>query len=173
MTRLIHGSPRVWADSADYEGDGGARTHQLDLTSIANGAARQGAKVDLGVDRPYYYTLTAAIEMDVAPASGAEVKIYWCPSLSGTADKANPGGCSGADAGYTGTSGDSIADSLTQLQSIGSVKLTSDVSPVVQLQTFTFHPMHRYGMPVVLNSGGQALEGDADEMFIRVEPVIE
>jgi len=41
---VLSGTPVVWADTTDYAGDGGARTHQIDLTSLADGAARQGAK---------------------------------------------------------------------------------------------------------------------------------
>ena len=45
---LKSGTPKAWADTTDYAGDGGTRTHQIDLTSLADGAARQGAKADLG-----------------------------------------------------------------------------------------------------------------------------
>ena len=166
------GTPIVWADTTDYAGDGGTRTHQLDLTGLADGASRQGAKADLGATRAERYTVTACIEMAVAPASGATVVLLWAASPHATAGMLNPGGCSGADAAYTGTAGDSLDDSLNQLIFLGSVYLTSDADPVLHNQVFTLLPPHRYGMPVIGNNGGQAMHGDAIEMFISLTPII-
>ena len=63
------GTPVVWADVTDYAGDGGARTHQIDLTDLADGAARQGAKADLGATRAKRYAVTLCVEMAVVPAA--------------------------------------------------------------------------------------------------------
>lgn len=166
------GTPVVWADSVDYAGDGGARTHQIDLTSLADGAARQGAKADLGATRAERYSVTFCVEMAVAPTSGAIVDLYWAPSPNAVAATMNPGGCSGADAAYTGTAGDSLDDSLNQLIPIGSLYLTSDTDPVLHSMTFTLFPPHRYGMPVVDNNGGQAMHSDAIECFVALTPII-
>jgi hypothetical protein len=97
------GTPKVWADTTDYAGDGGTRTDQIDLTDLADGAARQGAKTDLGATRAKQYAVTVCVEMAVAPASKASVDVYWAASPHATAGLINPGGCSGADAAYTGT----------------------------------------------------------------------
>lgn len=168
---LKDGTPIVWANSGDY---GGAdRTHQIDLTSLADGAARQGAKADLGAARAGRYRMIVWIEMDVAPASGAVIDFYWAASPHATAGTENPGGASGADAAYTGTAGDSLDDSLKQLIFVGSLVLTADAATVVQRMVFTFTPPLRYGMPVVDNNGGQAFEGDAVEMAIKVVPIID
>lgn len=166
------GTPVVWADTTDYAGDGGARTHQIDFTSLANGAARQGAKADLGATRAKQYSVKVCVEMAVAPASGAAIDIYWAPSSHATAGTLNPGGCSGADAAYTGTAGDSLDDSLGQLIYLGSLCLTSDADPVLQIQSFTLFPQHRYGMPIVVNNGGQAMHSDAIECFVSLMPII-
>jgi hypothetical protein len=167
-------TPIVWADVTDYAGDLGTRTHQIDLTSVAAGAARQGAKADLGATRAAVYAVTVAIEMAVAPTSGAIASIWWAASPSATAGTANPGGCSGADAAYNGTAGDSIADSILQLTLIGSLVMTSDATTVVQFQTFMFSPEHRYGSPVVYNEEAtQAFVADADEMGIAFTPIID
>ena len=166
------GTPILWADVTDYAGDGGTRTHQIDLTSLADGAARQGAKADLGATRAKEYTVTMCVEMAVAPVSAASIALYWAPSLHATAATLNPGGCSGADAAYTGTSGDSLDDSLLQLIPLGSLSLTADADPALQIYVATLFPPHRYGMPVVDNNGGQAMHSDAIECFVSITPMI-
>jgi len=166
------GTPVVWADTTDYAGDGGTRTHQIDLTSLADGAARQGAKADLGATRAKQYTLTVCVEMAVAPVSKAAIDIYWAASPHATAGLLNPGGCTGADAAYTGSAGDSLDDSLMQLLPLGSISLTADADPVLQIYTVTLFPQHRYGMPVIDNNGGQAMHSDAIECFVSLTPII-
>lgn len=166
------GTPVVWADTTDYAGDGGNRTHQIDLTDLANGAARQGAKADLGATRAKQYSVTVCVEMALSPASLASIDIYWAASPHATAATMNPGGCTGVDAAYTGTAGDSLDDSLPQLLYLGSISLTSDTDPVLHSQTFTLFPPHRYGMPVIDNNGGQAMHSDAIECFFAMTPII-
>ena len=166
------GTPKVYADTTDYAGDGGTRTDQIDLTDLANGAARQGAKTDLGATRAKQYAVTVCVEMAIAPVSKAAVDVYWAASPNATAALINPGGCSGADAAYTGSTGSSLDDSLMQLQYLGAISLTADADPVLQIQTFTLFPQHRYGMPVIDNNGGQAMHSDAIECFIALTPII-
>ena len=167
------GTPIVWADTTDFGDSPIARTVQIDLTSIATTAARQGVKVDLGATRAVRYDGTLRIEFDIAPASGKVVSLWWAPSPHATAGTANPGGVSGTDAAYTGTAGDSLADSITQLQLVCILVATSDAATVVQQQTETFFPKCRYGSPVVWNETDQAFEGDAVEMSIIFMPVID
>lgn len=174
--KVKDGTPIVWADTSDFSStnNGYTRTHQLDLTSVADGAARQGAKADLTATRAARYAVHVGIEMDVAPASGATVDFYWAASPHATAATCNPGGCSGADAAYTGTAGDSLDDSLKQLIYLGSLVLTADAATVVQYACIgEFVAPLRYGMPVVDNNGGQAMEGDAVEMFVALTPLID
>lgn len=168
-----NGTPIVWADTTDFGDSPIARTVQIDLTSLASTAARQGVKVDLGALRAARYDVTLRPEFDVAPVSGRVVSLWWAPSESPTAGTANPGGVSGADAAYTGTAGDSLADSIRQLQLIGVLVATSDAATVVNQETFRFFPSCRYGSPVVWNETDQAFEGDADEMSIIFTPVID
>lgn len=170
------GTAAVWSDATDYSSTatGLARTAQIDLTSIAAGAARQGAKADLGATRAKQYLVFVGIEFAVAPASFAQVRIYWAGSPSSTAANANPGGASGSDAAYTGTAGDSIADSLLQLQYIGSLIATADATAVVQYQYVgTLVDPDRYGMPVVFNNTAQAFHSDAVEMLVALIPIID
>lgn len=163
----------VWADATDFSVTGVTRTDQLDLTSLANGAARQGAKADLGATPAPQYALEARFELDVAPVSGAVIEIYLAWSRSATAGSLNPGGVSGSDSAYTGTSGDTLADSVDQLDGPYPFILTSDAAPTPQLQHLEpIEPLQRYVTPVVKNEAGQAFEGDAIEMYIALTPVL-
>ena len=83
----------------------------------------------------------------------------------------NPGGTTGVDAAYTGTAGSTLAESLLQLQFIGSLMATNDAATVVLQQTFMAELPLQYGMPVVFNNAGQAFEGDAIEMSITFTPL--
>jgi hypothetical protein len=170
----VGATPLVWADNAGDFGDSPiAGTDQITLVSLADGAARQGDKGDFTALRAGAYSVTLRVEFDVAPVSGTTVSLYFAPSVSGTAATANPGGVSGSDAAYTGTAGDSLADSLKQLDLIGVLTCTADAATVVQQQTFVYSPSERYGTPVVFNEGGQAFEGDDIEMSIIFNPIIQ
>lgn len=165
-------TPIVWADLTDYVGDGGARTNQIDLTALAAGAARQGDKVDLGNPRAAVYGVTLGAEMDVAPAVATRnISLWWAGSVSAVAGTVNPGGVVGADGPYTGSAGDSLADSILQCTLIGILPATSDADGVVQVKPFPFSPETRYGTPVVWNETNQAFEGNADEMFLTFTPI--
>lgn len=172
-----YGTAIVWANSGDYSStiSGLVQTHQLDLTSLADAAARQGAKADLGATRARKYAVLIAIEFDVAPASGEVVEVYWAGSPSATAANANPGGTSGADAAYIGTPGDSLDDSVLQLRWLGNLVCTLDAATQVQYMALSDleGEIPRYGMPVIKNEGGQAFEGDAVEMYFALIPLID
>lgn len=169
-----NGTPIAWADTTDYSatGSGYTRTAQLDLTSIANGAARQGDKADLGATRAARFAVHVGFELDVAPTAGNEIHVYWSSSASGTAGTGNSGGAGGSDAAYK--AGEE-AEWVKQLTYIGSLVCTADAATTVQRQCVNpaFVPPQRYGMPVVLNSSGQALEGDAVEMYVALVPLID
>jgi len=166
----------VWADTTDYSStvSGLARTDQIDLTSVSAAAARQGAKKDLGATRWPEYMVSVGIEIASSAASGETIDFYWSGSPSATAGNANPGGTSGADAAYTGTAGDALADSLHQLQFIGSLVTTADNTTVVQygnVGVLSGSAIHRYGMPVVVNNSTGALMSDAVEQFVALIPI--
>ncbi len=170
---IKNGTQIVWADTTDFGGSPVARTDQIDLTSLADGAAREGEKVDLGATRAARYSVTLRIELDVAATSGEPVDLYFGQSPHGTAATANPGGLSGSDAAYTGTAGDSIADSIKQLTWVGTLPCTADADTVIQQATWVFCPSERYLIPVVFNNAGQAFEGDAVEMSIILTPLVD
>ena len=167
---LADGTPIVWAHGADW-GAGkhgyGEENYELDLTALANNAARQGVKGDLGATRSPTFSVRVGIEIDVAPTAGVAVEFYCAASSSGPAATGNDGGTTGADAAYADPD-----EWKRQLIYIGALFATADASTVVQIQTINeaFMPPTRYGMPVVVNKSGQALEADAIEMFFALIP---
>ena len=173
---IKNSTPVVWADTTDYSPSAGTiytRTDQIDLTSIADTAARQGAKVNLGATRASAYRIRFCPELNVAPASGAAIYVYFAFSNSATAGLDNPTGITGADAAYTGTTGDSIVDSVKQLVGPFTYVCTSDVAPIsLPMDIGILYPTQQYVTPVVWNESGQALEGDAVEMFLAAIPII-
>lgn len=176
--QLKRGTPIVWADTTDYAStvSGLARTAQIDLTGLAAGAAREGAKVDLGANKPSSYTVAVAIEYasGTAPESGETVEFYFVTSPSSTAGNANPGALTGADAAYTGSAGDSLADTLATFPSPYVMVLTADASTVVQYQVLGSIPsdtLERYIIPVVYNNADtEAFVADAVEMYVALIP---
>lgn len=168
----IEGTATVFADTTDYSStaSGLARTDQLDLTSIANGAARQSTKADLGATRAPLYAVRVGIEFAVAPTAGNQVDFYWSPSFSATAGTGNDAGASGADGAYK--AGEE-AEWLRQGMFLGSLNATNDATTVVQYQTVGhFVPPHRYGQVICYNRSGQALVADAVEMYVALVPII-
>lgn len=158
------------ADFGDGHGIAGTEV-QLSLATLADAAARQSAKADLGAVRAGQYAVRVGIEMNVAPVAGAAVYFYWSASESVTAGTGNDGGCSGADAAYQAGS---EAEWVKQLTLIGVLSLTADADTVIQIATVgRFSPPSRYGQVVVWNEGGQAFEGDDVEMFVALVPIID
>jgi hypothetical protein len=169
------GTPVVWADTTDY--DAGthkpARTAQIDLTSIANNAARQGDKVDLGATHAPEYAMELDVEFDVLPTVGNVVEVYLAWSGDATAGDRNPGGASGADAAYTGLNSN-IDASVRQLDGPYLLVCSAAAAAPDDQRAYVglVQPLNRYVSPVVYNKSGQALEGDAVEMYLALYPLI-
>ena len=174
--KITIGTPIVVADATDYANNQGmgTRTNQIDLTSLAAGAARQGDKLDFTANMDLEYILGSSVEWATAPAAGETVDFYISWSNSGTAATNNSGGVSGSDSAYTGYSSN-LADSLKQLQYLGSMVATVQATTTVQIDTgvSTFTPRARYGTLVVVNnSAADALMNDAVEMAVRITPLV-
>lgn len=170
-----NGTAIVFADVTDYApataNNLGTRTAQFNMESVANGAARQSDKVDLGATRAEEYELFAALEIAATPTAGAVISFYWAPSFSATAGTANPGGVSGADSAYAGYSSNMAASAL-QLQFIGDFVCTAQATGTVQqARVGAFRPKHRYGTLVVRNDSGAAMHNDAVEMSVLMSPL--
>jgi len=174
---LKSGTPVVWADTTDYSPAGGViytRTHQIDLTSLADAAARQGAKADLGATRAARYVVRLCLEADVQLASAVTAEVYFGWSNHATVGLDNPAELTGADAAYTGTTGDSIADSVKELDGPYVYVGTSDVAPIMlPMNIGILTPVQRYVSPVIVNNLDQALEGDAVEMYLALIPIVD
>lgn len=144
---------------------------QLDLTSLADDAARQSAKADLGANRAPAYQVMAAFEMAATPTSGAFIELWWAASPSSTAGTANPGGVSGSDAAYSGYSSNLDASTM-QLELIGHFVCTVQVTGTVQIATVgLLVPKFRYGSLVVYNKSGASFHNDAVESHVVFQPI--
>ena len=104
-----------------WEAAGGE--YVMTMTGIAVGAARQGAKGDLGAVRAARWSVLVEINMDVAPTAGDVIEFWWSSSPSAVAGTQNTGACSGADAAYTGSAGGSVDETKYQLQYIGGRRI--------------------------------------------------
>ena len=153
------GTAKVWKNSG---GD-----YAITLAGLADNAARQGVKGDLGAAFASRYAVTLEINLDVAPTAGNTIELYWAASR----DNATfPGGASGTDAAYKAGEED---EWKKQLLLIGALVVTADADAVVQTQVFVFSPPARYGAPVIVNKSGQAFEGDDDSHQLTFAALID
>jgi hypothetical protein len=151
------------SNEADYE---------IELANVADGAARQSDKADLGENRALEYSVRAAFEFGATPSAGETVELYWAPSPSGTAGSANPGNVSGADAEYAGYSSDLDA-SLKQMEFIGAFVATAQAAGTVQVgEVAVFAPSQRYGSLIVVNRSGAAFHSNDIESHVVFDPLI-
>ena len=163
-------SPTAANDLRDAT-SGNRTTGQLSLASVADGAARQSAKVDLGENWAEAYLVKAAFEIAATPTAGEVIELYWAPSSSSTAGTGNPGNVSGSDAAYSGYSAN-LAASVKQLQLIGHFVCTAQATGTVQVAVCGFlEPTERYGSLVVKNESGAALHSDDVEMHVVLNPI--
>lgn len=172
------GTPIIWAHGDDFNPAsatdlGSTEDYGLDLTGLAAGSGRQGAKGDLGATFRGEYAVFLRWETSgSAPTAGGTVDVYWSPSTSATAGNDNAGGCTGADAAWPA---DGEEDEWAkQLMLVGSLVVTADANTVqIQCINPAFRPPTRYGMPVVDNNTSQAAAADAVEMAVYMVPVTE
>ena len=129
-TPIILGVTAAYAPTARYDLDdsGTGITDVLDLISVAAAGAEQSAKFDFGANRAPYYAVHACVEMAVAATAGGTIDFYISPSWSATAGTGNAGNSSGASGAYTGTTSGTVAESVPQLQRVGSLVATPDVT---------------------------------------------
>lgn len=145
---------------------------QIDLTSLADAAARQSDKVDLGENRAPAYKVRCAFELAATPTAGEVIELYWAPSQHATAANGNPGGVSGSDSAYSGYSSN-LADSVKQLDLIGVFVCTAQATSTVQVgEVGVFQPTERHGSLVVKNESGAAFHSDAVEHHIVFDPIV-
>jgi len=145
---------------------------QIILAGLADGAAAQSAKVDLGAKRAEVYKVRAAFEMAATPVTGDVIELYWAPSSSSTPATGNAGGVTGASGTYAGYSAN-LAASVKQLDFIAVFVCTVQVTAVVQVAEIgMFIPSERYGSLVVKNESAAAFHSDDVECHVVFDPVV-
>ncbi len=143
---------------------------EMNLTAILTTEAYSSAKADLGANRAPEYSVTAAIEMQATPTTGAIWEFYWAASAVSTAGTGNPGNASGLDADYTGTPA-TLVEGLAQLIFIGALVMTADVNIQVG-NVGTFSSPTRYGMLICVNKSGATSHTDVVETAVAFDPII-
>jgi len=153
--------------------DGGKEAdYDIQLANVADDAARQSVKADLGENRAAEYTVRAAFEFAATPTAGETVDLFWAPSHKSTAGTGNPGGVSGADAAYDGY-GSNLDAALEQLEFIGPFVATAQATPTVQVgEVGVFAPGERYGSLVVVDRSGAAFHSDDVESHVVFDPIV-
>ena len=143
----------------------------ITLASLANGSARQAAKLDLGATRAERYRIFAQLEFGANPNAGGHVNIYAGYSDSGTPNANNPANLSGTDAAYAGYSSNKD-DALQHLEHVGTLVTTGDATPTVQAaECGDFSPLDRYVCFVIDNQSGAALHSSDANMVIELIPI--
>jgi hypothetical protein len=143
----------------------------ITLASLANAAARQAVKLDLGATRADFWEVKATFEIAATPTAGNTIDLYWAPSSSATAGTDNPGNTTGTDASYAGYSSNLTA-TLPQLQFIGSFVCTAQATATVQAATVgRFQPAQRYGNLVVMNNSAASLHSTETNQAITLMPI--
>lgn len=156
----------IWSASS---GGLSGQTHDLSLASLSDGAARQGEKapIETPIGGKLYSPMMSIEPASALHAQGDSVYYYLAWSNSATAGTDNDGGCSGADAAYSGNSSDLEFSLRNFLQLVGHMRM-SDVA-AQQIKKFPpIIPRAAYVMPVVFNdlSGSVALGSDNSELGV-------
>lgn len=132
-------------------------------TSLAAGAARIGARGDLG--NGFAREMLAIFEwkFGTGPTAGQFVNLYlgWSTASTGTGS----GGYSEADAAITGANIIDQAPQFTQLAFIACDNVTT-----AHYVAIPFYPLARYIQPVIYNVTGQAFSATAGDHTFTVIP---
>ena len=148
---ITQGTAIVWGEA----GASGV-TATLSLDGLANGAARQGASVDLGANFADEYIVELRVEAGTAPTAGNTVELY----LISSTDNSNwPAKVTGSDGAYT--LGTSDANLRQAGPPVATLVATNDGNTVLIQNQSIWRPRGRYVSPIVDNNLGQAFR---DEM---------
>lgn len=144
-------------------------------TGLANDAARQSAKIDLGADRAPFYAVLAAVDFtDETPTAGQVVGYHWAPSVIVTAGIGNVAGNSGADAlcpnGALGSI--ELAEFLKQCIFIGNLVIHDGGSVQNGFVGFFSSPT-RWGQLIIHNESGDKMEDDDVEQHTVFLPQVD
>jgi hypothetical protein len=145
--QITQGTAIVWGES----GATGV-TAVCSLNNLANGAAQQGASVDLGANFEDEYVAILAIETGTAPTAGLTFDLYFGWSH----DNTNwPAKMTGSNGSYT------LGTSDANLRQIGPIVVsliaTADANTLLIQQSAIVRPRGRYVAPLVDNNSAQAI----------------
>lgn len=171
--KLVNGTAIIVADTTDYANNQsfGTRTHQIDLTGVADSAYRQSEDIDFGVNRAPFYRLRFSCEFQATPTAGAKVIFYiaWSEAVAAAGFDAGVGL---SDADYTGYATNADA-AIEHADKIAEFTCTADATTVIQIASCPghFRAKARYGVLVVRNESGAAMFTDAVEIGVLISPV--
>lgn len=145
---------------------------EMSLLNLADGAAVQSTKGDLGAVRAPKYVVTCCIEYQVAaPTTGTLVEFFWAASGQSSAAVGNPGYATGADGAYTGTPA-TLVEGVAQLARLGTLTVSADLEFQIA-DVGIFIPTHRYGSLIVKNETGQTIcDTDIVESAVVFTPIV-
>lgn len=147
---ITQGTAVVWGEA----GASGV-TSTLSLDALANGAARQGASVDLGANFADEYIVELRVETGTAPTAGNTVELYL---LSSTDNTNWPAKVTGSDGAYT--LGTSDANLRQAGPPVATLIATNDGNTVLIQNQSIWRPRGRYVVPIVDNNLGQAFRDE-------------
>ena len=147
---ITQGTAIVWGEA----GASGV-TATLSLDALANGAARQGASVDLGANFADEYIVELRVETGTAPTAGNTVELYL---LSSTDNSNWPAKVTGSDGAYT--LGTSDANLRQAGPPVATLVATNDGNTVLIQNQSIWRPRGRYVVPIVDNNLGQAFRDE-------------
>lgn len=136
-------------------------TSVITLTSLASGAGRQGALVDLGTaDRARRYAWRAWMKPGATRVVGEVVQVLWKSS-----DGSHPDNDDGA-----GDIAVSAQDKLRNLAVIGSIMIDENAA-VEMVTSGEFELGHRHGCPVFWNDTSNTLSATAADFGFAMWPI--
>ncbi len=146
---------------------------EMSFLNLADTAAVQSTKADLGAVRASRYVVTCCLEYQVAaPTTGTLVEFYWAASGQSGAAVGNPGYATGADGAYTGTPA-TLAEGIAQLALIGVLIVSADLEFQIA-DVGVFSPTHRHGSLIVKNETGQTIaDTDIIESAVVLTPIVD
>ena len=146
---------------------------EMSLLNLADTAAAQSDKFDLGANRAPRYLVRACLEWQVAaPTTALTIEFYVGWTDASGALVGNPGYLTGSDGAYTGTPG-TLVEGLSQLDFIGVQVATADLEFQISNIGIVV-PLSRYPIQVVRNLAGQVLcDTDIIETNIVWTPLVD
>jgi hypothetical protein len=150
-TDFVGGSAKTSLEQA------GSTDVQMIFEGVADGGGMESDKFDFGANRAARYSVMGSIET-VGATSGEPIDVYLAPSPDATAANGNPGQIDGVDTVAAPSGVGTLAELLRQCIYIGSL-ICEDTATTVQTGFIgEVSPPERYGILVVVNNSGAALE---------------